>query len=436
MDALTQMMIRKAMQSGLMVNSPGLQAPGRVQSFQQPPMGADPDSMMASSGPGPAPMQPTPQPGGMPGGAAPSAGPMMQPQPVQSPSKQTPNSAVLAQPAREPGHVKKMLMDFMYGGAQSLKKMAGMPTDAEEQQQQLENRLKMQDQQQRGEYQQAQMANMQTDNARQMQEGQARMAEAEAARRNAHRDAYTDLVNAGIPPERAIRLSKPDSSTSQWESYLQMAGGDPRKARDMQMEDQKAIAAAGKSGAAPVGSLQLHETSDGRTVLFNNKTGEIRDAKGILTTGQAKDVNKAYGDVQDSQSRYNKMQEDYKQIAKNPANAGSFDMDLLSNHIAMTFGNVKGARTGRDLIEAHIAARALPENLVVAYNHLKNGGTLSDAQRQNFIHLAQTTLGEAQRKHKAIKSLYSGDDNGDSSTPGAGGGWGDFLKKSKPIGAR
>lgn len=104
-------------------------------------------------------------------------------------------------------------------------------------------------------------------------------------------------------------------------------------------------------------------------------------------------VTQAFANVQDARNRLQVMQRDLEQINANPnGNTGSADMDLLSQHVALTFGTVKNARGGEQLIMKHIEARSLPEELQVMYQHLKSGGVLSPEQRQNFIHLAQSRL--------------------------------------------
>ena len=120
-------------------------------------------------------------------------------------------------------------------------------------------------------------------------------------------------------------------------------------------------------------------------------------------------VTKAFQDVQDASQRLQTMQNDLKEIAANPnGNIGSADMDLLSQHIALTFGTVKNARGGEQLIQAHIKARSLPEDLQVAYSQLAHGGQLSPQQRQNFVNLAQQRLKAYQDRYAAAQAAARG----------------------------
>lgn len=73
---------------------------------------------------------------------------------------------------------------------------------------------------------------------------------------------------------------------------------------------------------------------------------------------------------------------------------GADDMNLLSSHLAMTFGTVKGARTGRDLIREHVNARDLGDKMQVIMENVLNGGQLSPGQREEFVHLAEQRFNE------------------------------------------
>jgi hypothetical protein len=89
------------------------------------------------------------------------------------------------------------------------------------------------------------------------------------------------------------------------------------------------------------------------------------------------------------------MQDTLDRIKSGKSQAiGADDMNLLSSHLAMTFGTVKGARTGRDLIEAHVHARDLGDEMQVIMERVLNGGQLSPGQREEFVHLAQQRLNE------------------------------------------
>lgn len=88
---------------------------------------------------------------------------------------------------------------------------------------------------------------------------------------------------------------------------------------------------------------------------------------------------------------------------------GADDMNLLSSHIAMTFGTVKGARTGKDLIEAHMKARDLGDAMQVLMEKVTNGGQLSPGQREEFAHLAQQRVEEMRNSRGDLKAGMAAD---------------------------
>lgn len=68
---------------------------------------------------------------------------------------------------------------------------------------------------------------------------------------------------------------------------------------------------------------------------------------------------------------------------------GPESMQFVSNHIAMTFGGVKGARVGRDLIEAHIKARDLDQATEAAAQRVLSGGVITYQQAQQMMGTAK-----------------------------------------------
>ena len=134
-------------------------------------------------------------------------------------------------------------------------------------------------------------------------------------------------------------------------------------------------------------------------------------------------VTKQFEVTQEAVSNYNMMKRsvdaingvDTKGNKIAPAPPGPHDMLILSRHLAMTLGMVKGARLGKDLIEHHLKARSLPENLAVIARKVVAGDQLSPAQRAEFLKLAQDRMEEEQRKYGEIRSFYG------QATSGSGG---------------
>ena len=92
---------------------------------------------------------------------------------------------------------------------------------------------------------------------------------------------------------------------------------------------------------------------------------------------------------------------------------GAQSMVELSQHLATTFGSVKGARVTKDMIEQHLGARGVGDKAVVAVNSLINGDKLSSDQWDAYHDLIQssrnaswgTAVKEAARKGIPINFL-------------------------------
>jgi hypothetical protein len=79
---------------------------------------------------------------------------------------------------------------------------------------------------------------------------------------------------------------------------------------------------------------------------------------------------------------------------------GAQSMQMLSQHIATTFGTVKGARITKDMIEKHLGARSVSANLEAAVNRLSNGDALSKDQWDAYGDLI------SQRRNEQWRSVY------------------------------
>lgn len=64
---------------------------------------------------------------------------------------------------------------------------------------------------------------------------------------------------------------------------------------------------------------------------------------------------------------------------------GPQSMQFLANHMALTVGRIKGARTGRDLIEMHVAARDLDQQMEAIASRVLSGGVLTYDQAQQML---------------------------------------------------
>jgi hypothetical protein len=92
---------------------------------------------------------------------------------------------------------------------------------------------------------------------------------------------------------------------------------------------------------------------------------------------------------------------------------GAQSMLALSTHLSTTFGNVKGARVTKDMIEHHLGARSITDDALVAFQKLTNGDTLSSSQWTAFHDLVKQSrnvswniaVKEADRKHIPVDFL-------------------------------
>jgi hypothetical protein len=63
---------------------------------------------------------------------------------------------------------------------------------------------------------------------------------------------------------------------------------------------------------------------------------------------------------------------------------GAQGMLMLSQHLSTTFGNVKGARVTKDMIQEHLGARGVSDSALTAIQRLTNGDPLSPDQWKAF----------------------------------------------------
>jgi len=118
-------------------------------------------------------------------------------------------------------------------------------------------------------------------------------------------------------------------------------------------------------------------------------------------------LNKLNDSVQQDEMRYELMKKVWQDVQKNPENIGSFDAALAAFHMGMTVGQVKGMRTGKDMVKFHVAARSLPEDMQVAFDHWMNGAELSPQQRQNFVELAEEKMQTDRQALANLRTQYN-----------------------------
>jgi hypothetical protein len=124
----------------------------------------------------------------------------------------------------------------------------------------------------------------------------------------------------------------------------------------------------------------------------------------------------------DAEKSYQMFMDAYKN--KDDAKTGAESMLALSTHLATTFGNVKGSRVTKDMIQEHLGARSVSDSALVAVQKLSNGDVLSPDQWDAFKTLIsnsrnlswQTAKKEADRRGVDISGSLPADLGGKPST--------------------
>lgn len=142
----------------------------------------------------------------------------------------------------------------------------------------------------------------------------------------------------------------------------------------------------------------------------------------------AEQVEKSYQMMNDAYNEYKQAKAEGKELP-----TGAQSMLALSSHLATTFGNVKGARITKDMIEHHLGARGISDSAQVAIQRLTNGDVLSPDQWSAFHDLIgnsrklswNTAVKEAKRKSIPVDFLpkdlggLTGEETGGASSGGA-----------------
>jgi hypothetical protein len=180
--------------------------------------------------------------------------------------------------------------------------------------------------------------------------------------------------------------------------------------------------------------LTLVDPNDPNNVQFaqqDSKTGAITPVnslpKGMVTPQAAGGVrheadafNKAYVDpAMGVEKSYDMMDQAFKEYNEAKAQGkdlptGAQSMLALSTHLSTTFGNVKGSRITKDMIQEHLGARSVGDTALVAVQRLTNGDVLSPEQWKAFHDLIgqsreyqwKNVLEEGARRHQQIDPTW------------------------------
>ena len=113
-------------------------------------------------------------------------------------------------------------------------------------------------------------------------------------------------------------------------------------------------------------------------VQFNNAQDKF--ATGPLA--KAQDIDKSYEMFQKAYAETHDDKGNYR-----AAPSGAPGMVALSTHLATTFGNVKGSRITKDMIQEHLGARSVSDDALVAVQKLSSGDPISPKQWDAFKEL-------------------------------------------------
>lgn len=231
------------------------------------------------------------------------------------------------------------------------------------------------------------------------------------------------------PPQAfkaAEKNEKPDSIDQQYNEAI-ARGDHAAAARLLQVKTD--LAKAGQSPERPErpprtmmvvpqpdGSQKVIEVTPNMTIPGNAaKPGEAASAS-------RKDISahdKAYVQPAEAvEKSYQMSDQAYKEYQAAKAEGkdlptGAQSMVQLSTHLSTTFGNVKGARITKDMIQEHMGARSVSDGALVAIQKLTNGDPLSPDQWDAFHDLIgksrqltwQIAAKEADRKHIPVDFL-------------------------------
>lgn len=145
----------------------------------------------------------------------------------------------------------------------------------------------------------------------------------------------------------------------------------------------------------------------------------IELSKGKATRADIVTHDKAYvqpaNSTEKSYQMFQHAYDEYQAAAKQGKTlpTGAQSMLALSQHLQTTFGQVKGARVTKDMIQHHLGARSVSDSALVAVQRLTNGDVLSPDQWSAFHDMVgesrrlswETAVKEAKRKDIPVDFL-------------------------------
>lgn len=168
-----------------------------------------------------------------------------------------------------------------------------------------------------------------------------------------------------------VKTAKRDELDAEYQTQLRLASGKAdaeRKAKEDYDRNlyRNVLATGDQTGWTPPANQFMTEQQ------FNSAKDKF--ASGPLT--KAEDTDKSYQMFQDAYNEY--------KAANGKLPTGAQSMLALSTHLSTTFGNVKGSRVTKDMIQEHLGARSVSDTALVAVQKLTSGDVLSPKQWAAF----------------------------------------------------
>ncbi len=151
------------------------------------------------------------------------------------------------------------------------------------------------------------------------------------------------------------------------------------------------------------GLLEEYQTARLEAASAKVKTDAERDARSLARAieliekradvAKEKVGHKLADTARTSDKLVEKMDAMLQEIEQTGVVTGPQAMALLSWHMSMTVGGIKGARVGRDIIEKHLAARSWPQSLDALARKImakgREAGIIPPSQAAEWVHLAR-----------------------------------------------
>lgn len=153
---------------------------------------------------------------------------------------------------------------------------------------------------------------------------------------------------------------------------------------------------------------------------FNKRTGEVVPiAAGKGGVSIPKPAQKEIDDALTTARGMDRLERAQTQLLQGAAKRGTSgplgggpylngpeSMQFVANHIAVTFGSVKGARIGRDIIEQHVKARDLDQATEAMAQRVLSGGIITYQQAQQMLETAKINRKQAWQQARDAATQY------------------------------